>query len=79
MEHGETGGGTGFNDNEPDGIENHEKEMNSAEAGAETGVERAIRDVISKQNEADTDNEVDKTRADIEQPITMVDGKNTPF
>lgn len=43
------------------------------------GEKDAIASEESKQDEADANDEVDETRADVEPPVTMVHGENAPF
>jgi len=63
-------GGTGFNQDEPDGVADDERDMNGENGGAGG---------VGEENETGTDDEVNEARADIEQPIAVVDGENPPF
>lgn len=70
LEDGEARSGAGFDENEPDGVANHEDEVDWEEGGAGG---------VGEEDEADANDEVDEARAEIEQPIAVVDGKDAPF
>lgn len=70
LEDGEARPGAGLDENEPDGVANHEDEVDWEEGGAGG---------IGEEDEADADDEIDEARAEVEQPIAVVDGKDAPF
>lgn len=70
LDYGEVERRAGLNHDEPEGVAGHEGEVDGEEGGAGG---------VGEEDKADTDNEVDEARADIEPPVAMVDGKNAPF
>lgn len=59
-----------FNKDQPNGIANHEDEMDR---------EKSRAGGVGEKDETDADNEIDEAGAEVEQPIAVVNGENTPF
>lgn len=65
-----TGRRTRFDKNEPDGISSHEDEMDWEKGSAGS---------VGKQDKTHADDEVDEAGANIEKPVTVIDGEDAPL